>query len=53
MVWLDNALGVKIDNESYFSPERFDFRIVDSPNELHDLIKEKNRENNKSRVVAG
>ncbi len=53
MVWLDNALGVKIDNESYFSSERFDFRIVDSPNELHDLIKEKNRENNKSRVVAG
>lgn len=53
MVWLDNALGVKIDNESYFSPKRFDFRIVDSPTELHDLIKEKNLENNKSRVVAG
>ena len=53
MVWLDNALGVKIDNESYFSPERFDFRIVDSPTELHNLIKEKNLENNKSRVVAG
>jgi DUF2075 family protein len=53
MVWLDNALGVKIDSESYFSPERFDFRIVDSPTELHNLIKEKNLENNKSRVVAG
>ena len=53
MVWLDNALGVKIDNESYFSPERFDFRIVDSPTELHDLIKKRNLENNKSRVVAG
>jgi uncharacterized protein len=53
MVWLDNALGVKIHNESYFSPERFDFRIVDNPKELHDLIKEKNHENNKSRVVAG
>ena len=53
MVWLDNALGVKSDNESYFSPERFDFRIVDGPTELHNLIKEKNQENNKSRVVAG
>ncbi len=53
MVWLDNALGVKVDNESYFSPDRFDFRIVDSPIELHDLIKTKNLENNKSRVVAG
>jgi DUF2075 family protein len=53
MVWLDNALGVQIDNESYFSNEKFEFKIVESPTELHDLIKEKNKENNKSRVVAG
>ena len=53
MVWLDNALGVQIDNESYFSNDKFEFKIVESPTELHDLIKEKNKENNKSRVVAG
>lgn len=53
MVWLDNALGVQIDDESYFSTDRFDFRIVDSPNELHDTIKKLNTKNNKSRVVAG
>jgi len=53
MVWLDNALGVEIDDESYFSTDRFDFRIVDSPNELHDTIKKLNTKNNKSRVVAG
>jgi DUF2075 family protein len=53
MVWLDNALGIKVDNESYFSPSRFDFRIVDDPAELKDLIEERNKEANKSRMVAG
>ena len=53
MVWLDNALGVRIESDSYFSPGKFDFKIVDSPTELHELVKEKNRINNKSRVVAG
>ena len=53
MVWLDDALGIRDDSESYFSTERFDFRIVDSPTELHDMIKSRNAENNKSRVVAG
>lgn len=53
MVWLDDALGVQVDHVSYFSPDRFDFRIVSSPTELLALIKERNSENNKSRVVAG
>lgn len=53
IAWLDNALGVRIEVDSYFSPGKFDFKIVDNPTELHRLIKEKNRVNNKSRVVAG
>jgi uncharacterized protein len=53
MAWLDNALGVQANPENYFSPNRFDFRVFDSPTELHDAIREKNKENNKSRVVAG
>jgi hypothetical protein len=53
IVWLDNALGVHLDNESYFSKDRFDFKIVDSPSELHESIKKLNETNNKSRVVAG
>ena len=53
MVWLDNALGVRLETDSYFSPGKFDFKIVDSPTELHELIKVKNQVNNKSRVVAG
>lgn len=53
MAWLDNALGVRFEPDSYFSPGKFDFKIVDSPTELHKIIKEKNQVNNKSRVVAG
>lgn len=53
MAWLDDTLGVHPMAENYFSLERFDFRIVDSPAELHKLIKEKNMSNNKSRLVAG
>jgi DUF2075 family protein/archaellum biogenesis ATPase FlaH len=53
IAWLDNALGVQLSEETHFSPEKFDFRVVDSPQELHDLIRERNKENNKSRVVAG
>lgn len=53
MAWLDDTLGVHPMVDNYFSPTRFDFRIVDSPTELHKLIKDKNRANNKSRVVAG
>src|SRR5206468_12940169 len=33
-------------------PGAFDFRVFDSPDELHQLIEEKNG-NNKARVVAG
>ena len=53
MAWLDNALGVQIETDSYFSPGKFEFKIVDNPTELHQIIKEKNQANNKSRVVAG
>ncbi len=53
MAWLDDVLGVQDNPENYFSTTRFDFRIVNSPGDLHDLIREKNRSNNKSRMVAG
>ena len=53
MAWLDDVLGVKNDSENYFSPERFDFKIFDSPSELHQVIRQKNLINNKSRMVAG
>jgi len=53
LVWLDDTLGIRSDDWSYFSPDRYDFRIFDNPAELHDTIREKNRDSNKSRMVAG
>jgi len=53
LVWLDDTLGIRSDDSSYFSPDRYDFRIFDNPVELHDTIREKNRDSNKSRMVAG
>ena len=53
MAWLDEVLGVHAKTANYFSRDKFDFQIFDSPVELHKTIKEKNKINNKSRVVAG
>jgi DUF2075 family protein/thymidine kinase len=53
MAWLDGVLGVQENLESYFRKESFDFKVFDSPAELHDVIRQKNKLNNKSRVVAG
>ncbi len=53
MAWLDETLGVGAGSTHYFSPEKFDFQIFDNPVEMHNKIKEKNKDNNKSRVGAG
>ena len=53
MSWLDETLGIHADTAHYFSKDKFDFQIFDSPVELHRTIREKNKLNNKSRVVAG
>jgi DUF2075 family protein len=51
--WLDNLLEIR--NTANFDNMDFDydFRVVDNPNELRSLIEEKNKINNKSRLVAG
>ncbi|MCS3809289.1 DUF2075 domain-containing protein [Xanthomonas sp. 4461] len=53
IAWLDNFLDIRQTANADFDRNAFDFRIVDSPVELHNLIREKNKLNNKSRVVAG
>ncbi|MBJ6978394.1 DUF2075 domain-containing protein [Luteimonas sp. MC1895] len=53
IAWLDNFLGIRESANTDFDRDAFDFCIVDSPVELHDLIREKNKLNNKARVVAG
>ena len=53
LAWLDDALGVQPTPDHYFSTERFDFKIFDSVKELEDTIRQKNKEANKARMVAG
>jgi DUF2075 family protein len=53
LAWLDRTLGIRDTANADFDPDAFDFRVVDSPTELHALIAERNQANNKSRVVAG
>lgn len=53
MAWLDDTLGLQNVPENYFSRDKFDFKIFDSVIDLHAEIKEKNKVNNKARMVAG
>ncbi|WP_395685790.1 DNA/RNA helicase domain-containing protein [Caenimonas koreensis] len=53
LAWLDNALGVRKTANPFLEDDSFDFRIFDSPTELHAAIREKNKRANKARVVAG
>ncbi len=51
--WLDNILQINETANTTLDGINYDFRIVDSPNELRDLLFEKNKINNKARIVAG
>lgn len=53
LAWLDHTLDIRPTANTMLDTTEFDFRIFDSPTELHDLIELKNRANNRSRVVAG
>ena len=53
LAWLDDALGVRATSDHYFSTDRFDFRIFDSVKELEETIRERSKEDNKARLVAG
>lgn len=51
--WLDNTLQLRETANFKLEQDDFDFRIFTDPNELKKSIIEKNRFNNKSRLVAG
>jgi uncharacterized protein len=51
--WLDNTLQVRETANTMLDISTYDFRILSSPIELRDLIYEKNKINNKARIVAG
>ncbi|AAR34734.1 DNA/RNA helicase domain-containing protein [Geobacter sulfurreducens] len=53
LAWLDNTLQIRETANETLDTREYDFRIVDSPSELHGLIKDKNKISNKARMVAG
>jgi DUF2075 family protein len=53
LAWLDNTLGIRETANTTLNTREFDFRVMNSPGELHDLIAERNTPSNKARVVAG
>lgn len=53
LAWLDDVLGIHETANQRLGPEEFDFRVLDSPAELHELIAKRNHDRNRARVVAG
>ena len=52
IAWLDNVLGIRETANGTLSSREFDFRVFDTPEELHAAIEARNG-GNKARVVAG
>jgi DUF2075 family protein len=50
--WLDDVLGLRASENDDFDRSSFEFRVVDSPGDLHELIELRN-DTNRARVVAG
>lgn len=50
--WIDNVLEINTEGTDEFDWD-YDIRVCDTPQEVYDLILEKNKINNKSRMVAG
>lgn len=53
LAWLDNILDIRETANIDLNDINYDFRVIDDPSYLRDLIVDKNRANNKSRIVAG
>jgi DUF2075 family protein len=53
IAWLDRALAIKDTANFDIDGFDYDFRVLDNPNEVRELIVEKNKIDNKSRMVAG
>lgn len=53
LAWLDNTLQIRSTVNEKLDTGEFDFRVVDSPQILREMIVEKNKASNKARMVAG
>ena len=53
LAWLDHTLEIRETANPTMEGIDYDIQFLDSPEEVRDLILEKNRKNNKSRLLAG
>lgn len=53
LAWLDHTLQIRETANKVLDTTDFDFRVLDSPAQLRDIILEKNKERNRARMVAG
>jgi DUF2075 family protein len=53
LAWLDSTLGIRPTANETLDVDEFDFRVFTSPEVMRREIVEKNRANNKARMVAG
>lgn len=53
LAWLDDVLDIRNTANFDYDGFNYDFKVIDDPSELRRLINEKNKINNKSRLVAG
>ena len=51
--WLDNTLQIRETANPSLSKKDHEFKVFSTPNALRDAVAEKNKKNNKSRLVAG
>ncbi|WP_026803752.1 DUF2075 domain-containing protein [Aliarcobacter lanthieri] len=51
--WIDNLLQIRETANITLDLNEYDFKVFDNPNDLRDAIYEKNKINNKARLVAG
>ena len=53
LAWLDDVLGIRETANKTLDGLEYDFQILSNPNDLKELIFNKNKINNKARIVAG
>ena len=53
LTWLDESLGIAEDSGNSFSDANYDFQVFDDPSDLYAEIRNRNKSNNKSRMLAG
>ena len=53
IAWLNNLLEIKETANFDIDGFDYDFKVFDDPNDMRKAIEEKNKSNNKSRIVAG